>query len=85
MKASLSLDPSWNEKHQKEIDKKLSLDSIRMNKVAESVRKADLDMKFNKLNPIQRYIKSILGDWTTSVSSSIGRSIMIAIFKDKLH
>lgn len=83
--ASLSLDPAWTTKQKVKKSEKLSADLTRMRKVSESIKKAELDRKFNALNPAQRYIKSILGDWTTTVGGSIGRTIMLAIFKDKLY
>ncbi len=85
IKSIARLDPAWAKKHQEKVDAQLSVDLVRMAKVAASIEKAKADIKFNALNPVQRYIKSVLGDWTTSVGGSIGRSIMIAIFKDKLY
>jgi hypothetical protein len=79
------LEEGWDKTSKAEAEKRLEGDLVRMKKVSDALRKAEANRKFNSLNPVQRYLKSLLGDWTTSVTGSFGRTIMIAIFKDKLY
>lgn len=79
-----SLTKGYFDKINGQASEKFQVDLKRMEKIRQSLDRAEKNKKFNELNVPQRFVKSILGEFTDAAKPVIVRYVLKQIFGDKI-